>query len=210
MKRLDLIASLLKGYDVAVDIGSDHGYVLKYALDNNYIKRGIASEIAEGPLNNAKSNLKDYPVTFYLSDGFDKINEKFDIGIISGMGVYTIMDILSKAPQAEYLLQPNDKHEILRDYLSKNNFQIIDEHITFDKFFYIVIHVKPGVEILSEEDIYLWPKLKHKKEARKYYKLKLSQLNEIYQKCDTKTKEKISKYINLLKGVITWNLYLDF
>ena len=33
MKRLDLIASLLKGYDVAVDIGSDHGYVLKYAGD---------------------------------------------------------------------------------------------------------------------------------------------------------------------------------
>lgn len=203
MKRLDLIASLLKGYDVAVDIGSDHGYVLKYALDNNYIKRGIASEIAEGPLNNAKSNLKDYPVTFYLSDGFDKIDEKFEIGVISGIGVYTIIDILSRAPQAEYLLQPNDKHEILREYLSKNNFQIVDEYITFDKFFYIVIHVKPGIEILSEEDIYLGPKLKYKKEAQKYYKLKLSHLCEIEKKCDDETKEKISKYIDILKGVVT-------
>jgi len=203
MKRLDLIASLLKGYDTACDIGSDHGYVLKYALDNNYIKRGIVGEIARGPLNNAKSNLKDYPVTFYLSDGFDKIDEKFEIGVISGIGVYTIIDILSRAPQAEYLLQPNDKHEILREYLSKNNFQIVDEYITFDKFFYIVIHVKPGIEILSEEDIYLGPKLKYKKEAQKYYKLKLSHLCEIEKKCDDETKEKISKYIDILKEVVT-------
>ena len=63
------------------------------------------------------------------------------------MGVYTIMDILSKAPQAEYLLQPNDKHEILRDYLSK----IISNywwHITFDKFLYSYSRKSRGWNII--------------------------------------------------------------
>ncbi|MGI6781996.1 MAG: class I SAM-dependent methyltransferase [Acholeplasmataceae bacterium] len=201
MKRIKLLSSLLKGYEVVADIGSDHGYVLKDAFDNHYIKRGIVGEIAEGPLQNAKNTLSNYPVTFYLSDGFDKINESFDIGVMSGMGVYTIIDILNRAPESEYLLQPNDKHEILREYLSKKNYQIVDEYITFDKFFYVVIHVKPGFEKLSFEDIFLGPKLKYKKEAKKFYKKKLSHYNSIIKKCDIDTKEKITKYIKLLEEV---------
>lgn len=202
MKRLDYIASLLKGYDVACDIGSDHGYVLKKALDLGYIKKGIASEIAPGPLENAKSNLKNYPVTFYLSDGFDKINEKFDIAIISGMGVYTIIDILNKAPKAKYILQPNDKHEVLRQYLQESGYIITEEHITFDKFYYIIIKVKPGIKTLSEEDIFLGPKLRLNKNAKDYYKLKYDQLNKILLVCDKETKKNITKQLKYLKKVI--------
>ncbi|MGI6787593.1 MAG: tRNA (adenine(22)-N(1))-methyltransferase [Acholeplasmataceae bacterium] len=202
MKRIELLSGLLKGYDTVADIGSDHGYVLKYAFDNNYIKYGIVGEIAEGPLQNAKSTLSNYPVTFYLSDGFDKIDAPFDIGVISGMGVYTIIDILNRAPKKEYLLQPNDKHEILREYLNKNDYQIVNEYITFDKFFYIIIHVKPGKETLSDEDIFLGPKLKYKPEAKKFYKHKLSHYNSIIKKCDQETKNKLSNYINMLKGVL--------
>ena len=210
MKRIELLSGLLKGYDTVADIGSDHGYVLKYAFDNNYIKYGIVGEIAEGPLQNAKSTLSNYPVTFYLSDGFDKIDAPFDIGVISGMGVYTIIDILNRAPKKEYLLQPNDKHEILREYLNKNDYQIVNEYITFDKFFYIIIHVKPGKETLSDEDIFLGPKLKYKPEAKKFYKHKLSHYNSIIKKCDQETKNKLSNYINMLKGVLKWKLFLDF
>ncbi len=202
MKRLDYIASLLKGYDIALDIGSDHGYVLNKALDLGYIKKGIASEIAPGPLENAKTNLKNYPVTFYLSDGFDKINEKFDIAIISGMGVYTIIDILNRAPKCEYILQPNDKHEVLRKYLMENGYIITEEHITFDKFYYIIIKVKPGNENLSEEDIFLGPKLRLNKNAKDYYKLKYDQLSKILLVCDNETKKNITKQINYLKKVI--------
>ena len=54
MSRISFIAKLTKGYDTVIDIGSDHGLVLKYALDNNFIKHAIASDINEGPLNRAR------------------------------------------------------------------------------------------------------------------------------------------------------------
>ena len=202
MKRLDFIASLLKGYDTVLDIGSDHGYVLKKALDQNFIKKGIASEIAEGPLANAKSNLLNYPVTFYLSDGFDKIKADFDIAVISGMGVYTIIDIIKNGPKKPLILQPNDKLEILREHLSENGYKILDEYITFDKFYYIILKVEPGVENLTDEDIYLGPKLRLNPLAKDYYQKKYDQLNEILLVCDKETKKTIKKQINYLKKVI--------
>ena len=209
MNRLDKIASLLQGYEVACDIGTDHGYVLRKAFDQNYIKEGIAVEIAEGPLKNAKENLKNYPVTFYLSDGFDKVSKDFDVGIISGMGVYTIIEILNKAPLRKYILQPNSKHEILRRYLSENNYVITDEHIVFDKFYYIIIEAEPGYEKLSEEDIFLGPKLKNKKEAKEYYVIEYNKLLDIVSKCDNKTKQKLEMHLTMLKKVNTWNWYLN-
>ena len=44
-KRIDSIVEALKGYHTALDIGTDHGYVLKHALDQHYIKKGIASDL---------------------------------------------------------------------------------------------------------------------------------------------------------------------
>lgn len=202
MKRITLLATLLQGYEVVCDIGTDHGYVLREAFDKGFIKQAIVGEIAVGPLESAKKTLSNYPVTFYLSDGFDKIKESFDIGLISGMGVYTIIDILSRAPKAEFLLQPNDKHEILRKYLSENNYQIVDEYITFDKFYYIIIHVKKGDEKLSPGDLYLGPKLKDKNEAQGYYFQKLNHLKMILQQADAQTKKELTYYIELLEGVI--------
>ena len=76
MNRIDLIVSLTKGYDTVLDIGTDHGLVLKKALDLGYIKKGIASDINKEPLNQAKENLSSYPVSFYLSDGFKNIRKR--------------------------------------------------------------------------------------------------------------------------------------
>ena len=58
--------------------------------------------------------------------------------------------------------------------------------------FYIVIHVNQGLNY--QKKIFIRTKLKHKKEARKYYKLKLSQLMK-FIKSVIKTKE---KYLNIL------------
>lgn len=54
MNRIAFIGELTKGYETVIDIGSDHGLVLKYALDHKYIKHAVASDINKGPLNHAK------------------------------------------------------------------------------------------------------------------------------------------------------------
>ncbi|WBL31401.1 SAM-dependent methyltransferase [Candidatus Phytoplasma sacchari] len=47
MKRIYFIATLLKGYNVVLDIGTDHGLVLKKAFDLKYIKKAIATDRAK-------------------------------------------------------------------------------------------------------------------------------------------------------------------
>ena len=142
MNRLKEIAKYLKGYEIACDIGCDHGLVLKYAFDNCYIKKGIAIDNKIGPLENAKKNLKDYDCVFYLNDGTKNLDINFNIGIISGMGAETIISILIDSPKTDYILVSHSDIELLRKYLFENNFLIVDEDVIYDKFYYVLIKVK--------------------------------------------------------------------
>lgn len=101
MNRLNLIASLSSGAKILCDVGCDHAYALEMALTKYDVLRGIASDINEMPLENAKktlskANLLDR-VDFVLSNGFENINLEFDTAIISGMGGILIKDILTEA-----------------------------------------------------------------------------------------------------------------
>ncbi|TNF07749.1 MAG: SAM-dependent methyltransferase, partial [Bacillota bacterium] len=158
-KRISFLAELTKGYHKVLDIGTDHGLVLKKAFEKGYIQEAIASDINEKPLNQARRNLKNYPVHYVTSDGFLAINESFDLAVIAGMGAYLICDILNHAPKHDvtYILQANDKHEILRKYLMDHGFKIIDEYLVDDKFPYLILIVKRGSMILSEDELYLGP-----------------------------------------------------
>lgn len=172
-KRLNFIVSLFdKKYDTLLDIGTDHGYLIKKAFDNNKISKAIATDINGLPLNNAKGNLKGYNVKYILTDGFKDINDSFDLVVIAGMGGSQITNILSNAPKdnrIKYILQPNNKADNLRKYLSENDFKIIDEHIIFDKHYYVILEVVKGKMDLNDKDYYLGPILKMKKESIKYY-----------------------------------------
>ncbi|WP_269445979.1 tRNA (adenine(22)-N(1))-methyltransferase TrmK [Candidatus Phytoplasma mali] len=132
-----------KNYEKVLDIGTDHGLVLKKAFELRYIKKGIASDNKFKPLMQAKKNLKKYYVNFYLSDGFDNIKEDFDLALICGMGVFNIIKILSKAPHKNkhFLLGPQGKIEYLLYWLEENDFEIIEKYHIFDKFDYLFLKV---------------------------------------------------------------------
>ncbi|MDV3167248.1 MAG: tRNA (adenine(22)-N(1))-methyltransferase TrmK [Vigna little leaf phytoplasma] len=143
MNRITFIASLLLGYKVVLDIGTDHGLVLKKAFDLKYIQKGIASDIKTQPLHCAYQNLKHYPVEFYLSDGFQKISSSFDLALICGMGAHTIIHILTQVP---YLTKPlilgcQSKWSPLIDWLKQNNFSILNYYSFYDKFNYFFLKV---------------------------------------------------------------------
>jgi tRNA (adenine22-N1)-methyltransferase len=202
-KRILFLAELTKGYNRVLDIGTDHGFVLEKAFEMGYIKKGIASDLREKPLKSAENNLKNYPVTFVISDGFLAIKEPFDLAIIAGMGANLICDIMNHAPKEDitYILQPNDKTEILREYLMNHGFSIIDEYLVKDKFYYIVLKVKRGESRLSESDIYLGPILKTKPESRLFYDKKLEQIDKIYKKADEKRREELDKMHQIYKNI---------
>ncbi|MCD4826564.1 MAG: class I SAM-dependent methyltransferase [Acholeplasmataceae bacterium] len=197
-KRIRFLSELTKGYDRILDIGTDHGLVLLEAFKNDYIKSAIASDLREEPLKSAKKNLIDYPVEFVVSDGFEHVKSDFDLCIIAGMGAYLIKDILKLAPKDKtYILQANDNHDILRAYLANHGFEIVDEHIIYDKFYYIIMVVKKGHMTLLEEDLYLGPKLKHKADAKPFYENKIKQYKKIYPKADEIRKQTLLRLINI-------------
>lgn len=203
-KRITFIASLTKGFDTVLDIGTDHGLVLKKAFDLGYIKHAIAADIKEKPLNQAKRNLKKYEVDYILSDGFDNIDKPFDLAIIAGMGSYTICDILNNAPKrpTTFILQANDRHEYLRMFLAKNGFLIIDEDVVFDGFYYVVMTVQFGQMTLSSHDAFLGPMLQKKASAIPYYQQQMKQLQAIVTKADELKKQDIQSKIDAIKQIL--------
>ena len=100
MDRIERIASLCKGSVCVCDVGCDHAYVLTKAIKQYGVERGIASDIALGPLENARKNIKESGiidnVEIVLSNGFQNINSSFDTAIIAGMGGALVVDILTK------------------------------------------------------------------------------------------------------------------
>ena len=197
--RLDTMVELTQGYSTVLDIGSDHGLLLLKAFQKGYIQKGIASDLREKPLNQAKKNFKDYPVDYVRSDGFLDIKEPYDLVVIAGMGAHLITDILKHAPHfsVPMILQPNDKPEKLRDFLSQNGFKIIDEFVAFEKHYYPILLIEKGDESLDEVSILLGPKLKDKPEAKAYYEHKINTLTPILNRADENRKSEIRRLIML-------------
>jgi len=202
--RINALVDETKGIDTLLDIGCDHGLVIKRALEKKNIKKAIASDISENALSQAKANLTNSNVKFVVSDGFNKIKEQYDGVVIAGMGAETIIKILNKAPLSEktYILQPNGKYDILRKYLENNNFKIIDEVLIFDKFYYVLIKVVRGDMNLNEKDIYLGPILRTKKSSISYYENLLKINENLLSKVQGDNKETILKQISWLKDII--------
>jgi tRNA (adenine22-N1)-methyltransferase len=204
-KRITFLAELTKGFDTVCDIGSDHGYVLVEAFKKGYINQGIASDLRDEPLAIAKKNLIGYQAKTIQSDGFLNIKDSFDCAIVAGMGAYLIADIMKFAPIGDvtYILQPNDKPEVLRSFLMEHKFNIEDEFIIRDRFFYIIMKVKRGNMTLTHEDIILGPKLRMKSEALNYYAYKVQNFKKLLLQVDEKRAQEIRDLIKIYELVLS-------
>lgn len=203
MKRIEFIASLLQGYEVAMDIGSDHGLVLKEAFDRGFIKHGIATDNKIGPLNASKETLKNYDVKYYLSDGFISVSEHADVAVITGMGAHLIARILNNAPKdMEFILGPNDRLEVIREYLARHGFEILDEYVVKDNFYYVFIKVKYGKMSLTDQELYTGIYLKNKEEGKAYLMHQLTYYRGLVLKADEVKKQKLIKIIGYLEDTL--------
>lgn len=136
-KRLELIASILPYGRGFADVGTDHGYLPVYMAQHGYSGKIIASDINEGPLSTAvasawQAGVEDR-ICFRLCDGLDGCgSEELDTVVIAGMGGDTICGILDRADWVMcrdilLILQPMTKAEVLRYWLTNNDFAICGE-----------------------------------------------------------------------------------
>lgn len=214
-KRLETVANFVGDNQSIADIGTDHAYLLIYLACQNKITKAIASEIATGPLNNAKENIQKYninvPIDLRLGDGATTLvdNTEVDILSVNGMGGKTIVHILedgyeqNKLPN-QLILQPNTDEWLVRFWLNQHNYSIENEVILEENNeVYEVINAmkKNNQEELTDLEIKFGPILskekndlfinKYQKELDKYQRIikNIPYKNEKYHYINLKIKE---------------------
>jgi len=141
--RLRALADLIDTGAAVADIGSDHGYLPVYLVQNCIAARIIASDISAASLSTARRFAKEYNVvqsiTFMNTPGLDGITAAdVDTIVIAGMGGETILQILENAPwtkngSMKLILQPQSKIDLLCRFLYDNGYEIKETKSVVDK-----------------------------------------------------------------------------
>ena len=136
-----MVADFVPPCACAADIGTDHGYLPVWLLQNGVVQTAIAADIHVGPLANARKSAAAYDleerVRFVQADGLQFPDaQAADVITIAGMGGETICAILTATPwlrQGKRLvLQPQSKVQELTDWLWHNGFTIEDAALCRD------------------------------------------------------------------------------
>lgn len=173
--RLAQIVALVPFCRRVIDVGSDHGHVSAYLLENQIAEYAIATDIHADPSEITRKYLRRQGLSarsfVYCTDGLHGIMlEKGDTIIISGLGGMEMLRILeeslfaSQITAQEHLtlvLQPQRSIETVRKRLYENGFAITREKICIDrgKFYIILLSEKvDGLQSrLSLPEQYLGP-----------------------------------------------------
>lgn len=222
--RLKCVASMIDRCNSIADIGTDHGYLPIYLIQNGVCESAIASDIKKGPLNKAKINIKKYnmeeKIQCRLGAGLNTIKEnEVDSAIISGMGGNLIGDIIDNDlgvfKSLEYaVLQPVQNPEVLRKYLYGKGFNIIDEELCIDENkYYEIIKVEYNNNVIIKDDIYyeISEKLIEKKHPliSQYIEYKINKNRHIIDNIDLcnsnalKRKEELVHKNHILKELLS-------
>ncbi len=152
-KRLLAVASFVTNGNVLADVGTDHGYIPIYLLQNQRIPRAIAMDIHAGPLERAKEHIAMFELEDYietrLSDGVEALKPlEAETILIAGMGGGLVMHILDEGKEVcrqakELVLQPQSELERVRNYLWSNGYVILEEDMVLeDEKFYPMMRVQ--------------------------------------------------------------------
>lgn len=166
-ERLSAVAQFVKKGSRVADIGTDHGYLVSYLVENNIASYGIAADLREGPLNNARETVIQCgindKVELILSDGLKNIPEgSCDTVVLAGMGGNLIADILSecewiKSGNINIIAQPMTHAEVLRDFFVHNGFTITEEVTAADgKRLYCIMSASYMGEYTEKDISYIY------------------------------------------------------
>ena len=183
--RLKKIGDLVSANSFCLDVGCDHALLGIYLAKRKDNIKVIASDIAEGPLEQAKNNIKreklENEIKTKLGNGLDTYEDGIDTVIISGMGGRSIIGILKNNMKITkkidtFILSPNNYQIDVKKFLTKNGFYIDNEVMVKDKkFIYQIIVFKKGKRHYSKKDYFFGPIFLQKKDKlfKEYYEREL-------------------------------------
>lgn len=153
--RLQQVAAFVPEGARLADIGSDHGYLAAWLLQDGKIRCAIAGELnhepAERARQTARAALLQEQMQVREGAGLTVLApEEVDTVVIAGMGGTTIVEILGSNPAVlptlqRLVLQPNVAGAQVRYWLADHGWSIIDEALVMENdIMYEVIKAEPG------------------------------------------------------------------
>ena len=197
--------------DCLADIGTDHGYIPIFSVQNGACKRAIACDINEGPLKAARENIKQKGlgenIETRLSNGLEKIKQnEADTIVIAGMGGFLIRDILEQGKEkigdkTILFLQPMVATAELRGYLTQNGYEIYKEKLAREgEKFYNILLVKKGNCPYTEKEILFGKGLENDENYSDYMDFHKGVITKIISglKKSANKEDEIEKYEHIL------------
>lgn len=169
--RLNTLADMVDPDSRIADIGTDHAYLPIELVKNGKIQYAIASDIAEGPLENAKTDIAEAglsrQIETRLGGGLATVThaDRIDTVVIAGMGGKLMVNILADAWQNDYcfktlVLEPNIGEAGVREWLMTHNYQVVQEKLIAEAghtYELIKARLTNEKHDLTEKEIFLGP-----------------------------------------------------
>ncbi len=168
-KRLHAVAGLVTEGASVADIGTDHGYIPIYLIQERIASKVIALDVKKGPLERARMHIVGHglkgQIETRLSDGLREVTPgEVDTMIAAGMGGGLVIHILEDSPEtvkeiSSLILQPQSEIDKVRRYLNEHGYRIVEERMVEESGkFYPMMRVVHGSGEPYEEYEYLYGK----------------------------------------------------
>ena len=151
MGRLEVICAHIPPCRVLADVGCDHGYCTKYALEKGLCARAYACDISPASLGKAAGLLREEIARgrceTVCCDGLDGLSELPDCVLIAGMGGREMLSVLARLPALpeKFVLQPMKNTPLVRAFLAERGAGITCD-LTFrdGKFYDLIAGTRTG------------------------------------------------------------------
>ena len=162
-KRLQTIASFVRPGSKIADVGTDHGFLPIYLIEQEIASHGIAMDVRKGPLSRAQEHIAEAgleeKIETRLGNGLEKlIPGEADTVIIAGMGGPLMLDILRAGSHVSgdverFVLSPQSDWRGFRLGLRELGLQIVrEEMICEDGNYYVIMEAVHDVSTRVEEE----------------------------------------------------------
>lgn len=192
--RLRIVAHMCEKGAVVADIGTDHGYLPIYLVQEGIAPSAIAMDLRKGPLDKAKKHICDNcledRIQTRLSDGLEKLSaNEADIITICGMGGRLIADIVTKGMNVitrntTLIVSPQSEVGDFRHFLVSQRLVVDDEKMLKEdgKYYFIIKCRKSDENVYSEysetQYQYGWNLLENKDKTLYEYLIKEKETND--------------------------------
>ncbi len=173
--RLKAIAMMVEDDAKVMDIGCDHALLDIYLVEEKNIPKCVASDIAEGPIEAAKKNIKlhhlEDKIETKLGNGLDVYSSDLDTVIISGLGGKTMQGVfyrnLKKLKTINtIILSPNNYQADIKKYLCHKGYYIEEEQMIKEhRIIYQIIKFKKGKKRYTKKEFFFGPILLQNKDS---------------------------------------------